>query len=183
MLAIVEALSYWQPNLYGEKFVIHTDHWPLVYFLYNRIFPLTNHDGLKILLIFLHSVPSNTPKDLLISFWVQSLNALLFLLPCLWTLPYCISLTWFSLSRCLVFSWRGTGITSIVSMLNTMCWRMTSVTSWLIKGKNTYQRVLPRSSYENIMMRMVISARQIHKSKLQVNHRVIYWSCMIYKIF
>ena len=32
MLAIMEAVQYWRPYLYGKKFVMHTDHRPLMYF-------------------------------------------------------------------------------------------------------------------------------------------------------
>ena len=33
MLAIVEALQHWHPYLHGKKFVMQTDHHPLMYFL------------------------------------------------------------------------------------------------------------------------------------------------------
>ena len=32
LLATVEALWHWWPYLHGKKFVVHTDHCPLMYF-------------------------------------------------------------------------------------------------------------------------------------------------------
>ena len=31
ILAILEALQYWQPYLYDKKFIVHTDYQPLRY--------------------------------------------------------------------------------------------------------------------------------------------------------
>ena len=32
MLAIVELLRHWRPHFHGRKFIIHTDHKPLMFF-------------------------------------------------------------------------------------------------------------------------------------------------------
>ena len=109
-------------------FILTIDPWHTS--LRNKISPLTNSAGLKILLIFLYSVLSKAPRDLLTSFQMWYLDALIFL-PLTLLCP--IPLTRFSSSRSKVLSWGGTGIMCMISMPTKMCWWMTLETSWFTK--------------------------------------------------
>ena len=162
MLAIMEALWHWQLQLVRSSLYIWTIH-PLHTSWHNWIFSLANYDELRILLILFYSVVSYTPRDLLISFQMQSLKTLIFLPSWLWTLLCMTSLTRFGLSRSTILSWGGTGITFTVSMLTTMCWQTALVTPWHTEENCIYCGVSSRPSYESITISMVILARYIHK--------------------
>ena len=77
ILAIVEALWHWHLYLHGKKFVMHMDHCPLMYFFAQPNLSLANYAGLKILLIFFLGVVFSTLRDLLTSFQMPSLDALI----------------------------------------------------------------------------------------------------------
>ena len=47
MLAIVEALQHWQPYLHDTKFIVNTDHSPLIYFFAQPNLSPANYAGLK----------------------------------------------------------------------------------------------------------------------------------------
>ena len=81
MLAIKEALQHWCLYLYGKKLIMCIDHQLLPYFFGQPIFPLANYAGLKIFLIFFLGVVFNTPRDLLTSFQMPSLDARISLPP------------------------------------------------------------------------------------------------------
>ena len=119
--------------------------WTFAYWcisLHNQICHPANYNGLKIFLIFFCGVVFSILRDLQISFRMPSLDALISLPLWPWTPPCPTSLIRFGLSRSTILSWGGTDIMHLVSMLTTMCWRMTLATSWCTKENCTYHRVL-----------------------------------------
>ena len=130
---------------------------------HNRIFFLANYARQRILLISFLGVVFGIFRDLLISFQMPSLDALIS--SPLWPqIPPCpTSLTRFGSSSSTILSCGSTGVMSVVSILTTTCWQTTLVTSWHTKKNCTCRGVLLRLYYESIMTRIVILARYIRK--------------------
>ena len=81
ILAIMQVLQHWRLYLHYTYMVrsslcIRTINHKRA-FSHNRISPLLNYTGLRILLILFHGIVFNAPRDLLTSFHRPSLHALI----------------------------------------------------------------------------------------------------------
>ena len=78
MLAIVEALRHWQPCLQGKKFVVCLDHRLLTFYLAQPNLPPCQLYWAENLAFYLLGIAFIILRDLLISFQMLSLDAMIF---------------------------------------------------------------------------------------------------------